>query len=278
MARYLKLRAAPSPPHSYRSAPAAGRAAPTRSREAGEPSSVAARSAGESVSATEATVVSPFREHPRAKDVYQGCAVFRHFVDKICTGGGAATSERYLVTDIVSRLGNESAPALESVLRHLDDFRPGMAGRLIQRIYPHPTSCGRLREKLPELTARLGCDCKFRVPPGAYPTPVLHAIGAAEVPGLSERVREVAARGGLARAAVASMNEGRKELGAKAAALCARLSDLRRQVKILDKTIAHVEEELDALVSEAGETPLETPSGTLRRFVEDGRRRFVLEV
>ena len=39
-----------------------------------------------------------------------------------------------------------------------------------------------------------------------------------------------------------------------------------------------VEAELDAVLDEAGEAPLETPSGTLRRVVEGGARRFVLDV
>jgi len=132
--------------------------------------------------------------------------------------------------------------------------------------------------RLPELTARVGCDCRFRVPPGAYPTPVLHALGAADVPGLAERVREVASRGGLARAALEAMNKGRKELGARASALCARLADLRRQVRVLERTIAEVENELDEIVAEAGDTPLETPSGTLERVVEGDTRRFILRV
>lgn len=164
------------------------------------------------------------------------------------------------------------------MFRHLEDYRPGMGARLLQRVYPYPTSCGRIRQRLPELTARVGCNCQFRVPPGAYPTPVLHAVGAAEVPGMGEKVREVATRAGLARAAVAAMNEGRKELGTKASALCARLADLRRQVRVLERAIAGVEGELDVLVEEAGDSPLETPSGTLVRVTEGGTRHFVLKV
>ena len=140
------------------------------------------------------------------------------------------------------------------------------------------TSCGRVRQRWPELTARVGCDCRFKVPPGAYPTPVLHALGAAEVAGLTGRVKEAAARGGTAKAAVEAMTEGRKELGVKAAALCARLTDLRRQQRVLVRAVASVEGELDALMDEAGDTVLETPSGVLRRVTEGGTRRFVLEV
>ncbi len=225
-----------------------------------------------------ALMTAPFRELPRAKEIYAGCAVFRSFVDKVISGHGLATSERYFVADVLGRLGDESTPAVDAVLRHLDDYRPGMAGRVLQRLYPRPTSCGRIRQNLPELTARVGCDCHFRVPPGAYPTPVLHAIGAANVPGLADRVLEAAAKGGIARAAVAAMNEGRKELGTKAAALCNRLSDLRRQVRAVEKTITSVEAEIDLVIEEAGDSPLETPAGTLRRVIEGGVRRFVLEV
>lgn len=225
-----------------------------------------------------AMATSPLRDVVRAQEVYAGCAVLRHFVDQAVSGAGLATSERMWVADVLGRLGNEAVPAVEAVFRHLDDWKPGMAGRYVTRLYPSPTSCGKVRQRWPELTARVGCDCRFRVPPGAYPTPVLHALGAAEVPGLGARVKEAAARGGVAKAAVEAMNEGRKELGAKASALCARLADLKRQRKVLDRVIASVEADLDALLDEAGDTELETPSGTLKRVTEGGARRFVLEV
>lgn len=225
-----------------------------------------------------AVLTSPFQAHPRAQEVYKGCAVFRYMVDQAISGAGLPTGDRLLIADILGRTGDQGVAGADAVFRHLDDFRPGMGARFIARIYPHPTSCARIRQRLPELTARVGCDCRFRVPPGAYPTPVLHALGAAEVLGMGERVRDAAAKGGMARAAMAAMNEGRKELGAKAAALCARLSDLRRQARVLEKTIASVEAELDGVLDEAGDAPLETPSGTLRRVEESGVRRFVLEV
>ncbi len=226
----------------------------------------------------EALVGSPLREHPRALAIYQGCNVLRHFVDQAAAGKGLVNSERYAVAEILGRIGDEAVPALDAVYRHLDDYRPGMGARFADKMFPNPTSCYRFRERMPELTARVGCDCRFRTPPGAYATPVLHALGAAEVPGLSDRVRAAAAKGGLAKAALASMNEGRKEMGAKAAALCQRVADLKRQTRVLEKTLAGVEKELDDLLEEAGEEPLETPSGTLRKVTVDGVRRFVIEV
>ena len=221
---------------------------------------------------------SPLHDLSRAQEVYRGCNVLRHFVDKAARGDGLTTTERYFVADVLGRLGNEATPALEAVLHHLDDYRPGMANRYLTRLYPNPTSCPRIREKLPELTARVGCDCRFRLVPGAYPTPALHAVGAAEIPGLAERVRDAASRGGVARAAQAAMNEGRKELGARAAALCARLADLRRQARAVERSVASTESQLDQIIGEAGDVPIETPAGTLRSVVENGVRRFVLDV
>lgn len=236
--------------------------------------------APEKTTAAEAVAMatSPLRDCTRGQEVYAGCAVLRHFVDQAVAGSGLATGERMWVADALGRLGNESVPAVEAVFRHLDDWKPGMAARYVARIYPSPTSCGRVRQRWPELTARVGCDCRFRVPPGAYPTPVLHALGATDVPALATRVKDAAAHGGLAKAAVETMNEGRRELGAKAAALCARLADLRRQRRVVERAIAAAEGELDAVLNEAGDEALETPNGTLKRVTEAGVRRFVLEV
>lgn len=225
-----------------------------------------------------ALATSPFVDLPRAQRAYAGCNVLRHVVDGALEGRGLARADRYLVADVLGRLGAEARPALDSVLRHLDDYRPGAADRLVARIYPHPTSCGRIREKRPELTARVGCNCKFRCPPGAYPTPALHALRAAEVPGLGDRVRDAAGRGGRRRAAVARERDAGTDRGARASALVTRLADLRRQTRILGRKIEQLEAELDALLDEAGGEALETPSGTLRRLVDECGRRFVLEV
>jgi hypothetical protein len=221
---------------------------------------------------------SPLTDLARAQTVYQGCNVLRHFVDKAARGDGLTTSERYFVADVLGRLGSEAEPSLQRVLRYLSDFRPGMASRLLARLYPHPTSCARIRQKMPELTARVGCDCRFRLVPGAYPTPALHAAGAAEIPGLAERVRGAASRGGQARSARAEEQREREEVGARAAALCTRLSDLRRQARAVDRTVTTIEGQLDRLLEDAGADHLDTPSGRLRRVIENGVRRFVIEV
>jgi hypothetical protein len=78
---------------------------------------------------------SPFCELRRAQELYAGCALNRHFVDKALRGKGLTTSERYLIADAFGRLGDEAHPAVDAVFRHLDDYRPAMTGRYLARLY-----------------------------------------------------------------------------------------------------------------------------------------------
>jgi regulator of replication initiation timing len=76
-----------------------------------------------------------------------------------------------------------------------------------------------------------------------------------------------------------AMNAGRKDMGDKAAALCTRLADTRRQIRLLTQQLGELETQLGSLLDEAGEGVLETPAGTLRKLLDEaGRPRFILEV
>lgn len=97
--------------------------------------------------------------------------------------------------------------------------------------------------------------------------------------GLEERVKNASLKRSTAKAIEAAVNEGHREMGAKAAALCTRLADLRRQERLLQREKQKVEAQLNALMEEAGDVELETPAGTLRRlFNEGGQPEFILKV
>ena len=38
----------------------------------------------------------------------------------------------------------------------------------------HPMSCPKIRQRVPQVTRRVKCDCHFPFAPDRYPTPVLH--------------------------------------------------------------------------------------------------------
>jgi len=248
-----------------------------------------ARRAGEVELRAPAAVDSPrprartrlpvFAACPRAQQLYDGCSMLGAMVDRALSGQGLVASERFLITDLMGRIGDEAERAVDGVLRHLVDHKPGMARRLLSRLFPMPTSCARIRQRMPELAEQVGCDCRFRLEGGVYPTPLLHVLGATEIPGLEGRVQKAALKRSAAKAVVEAMNAGHKDLGDRAAALCTRLADVRRQGRLLQQEQARIEEQLGSLLDEAGGATLETPAGALRRVVcEDGRVRFILEV
>ncbi|MCS6900461.1 MAG: reverse transcriptase domain-containing protein [Myxococcales bacterium] len=216
---------------------------------------------------------------PRAQELCSGCKVLGALVAQAESGRGLVTSERFLVSDLLGRLGDEAERALDGVFRHLVDYKPGMARRFLGKLFPMPTSCARIRQRLPELAEKVGCHCRFRLEGGVYPNPLLHVLGASEIPGLEDRSRKAALKKSTAKALRDSMNEGRKEMGNKAAALCARLADLRRQERLVRQEQQKIEAQLHELLDEAGDGVLETSAGVLRRSVdEQGNARFFLEV
>jgi RNA-directed DNA polymerase len=216
---------------------------------------------------------------PRARDLCSGCSVLGALVARAESGRGLVTSERFLISDLLGRLGDEAERAVDGVFRHLADYQPGMARRFLGKLFPMPTSCARIRQRMPELAEEVGCNCRFRLEGGVYPTPLLHVLGASEIPGLEGRVQKAALKRSTAKALRDSMNEGRKEMGEKAAALCARLADLRRQERLIQQEKIKIEAQLNELLDEAGDGVLETAAGVLRRSRdEQGNTRFLLEV
>lgn len=224
-------------------------------------------------------VIPAFVTCPRAQQMCSGCAVLGALVERATSGQGLVATERFLISDLMGRLGDEAERAVDGVFRHLADYKPGMARRFLGKLFPMPTSCARIRQRMPALAEEVGCNCRFRLEGGVYPTPLLHVLGASEIPGLEERVKKASFKRSTARAIEAAVNEGHKEMGAKAAALCARLVDLRRQERLIHQEKQKVEAQLNVLMEEAGDVELETPAGTLRRlFSEGGQPEFILKV
>ena len=224
-------------------------------------------------------VIPALASCPRARELCAGCKVLGALVERATTGQGLLATERFLVADLLGRLGDEAERAVDGVFRYLVDHKPGMARRFLGKMFPMPTSCARIRQRMPAVAEEVGCDCRFRLDGGVYPTPLLHVLGASEIPGLEGRAQKTSLKRATARAIEASVNEGHQEMGKKAAALCAKLADLRRQERWLQQETRKVEAQLGALMDEAGDAELETPAGVLRRLVgDDGRPEYILKV
>lgn len=124
---------------------------------------------------------------PLCLRVLQGCAVLGHVAAKVEATRYLDHRERLLVAFTLGHLGAESRPAIHALVRPTPNYQAAVTDRYIDRNPPSPISCARIRERYPEITRQVPCDCSFRIPHGAYPTPVLHALRPSQVPGLHAR-------------------------------------------------------------------------------------------
>ncbi|MCC6625258.1 MAG: hypothetical protein IT385_28680 [Deltaproteobacteria bacterium] len=108
---------------------------------------------------------------PELRVLFGGCAVLRVLVDR-------ARERR--------RLTHEE----QMVLRHVLGYRPsgllavnyvfsrcpeiGRESFLQSQLAGHPMSCPKIRKRVPDVTARVPCNCEFKVKTDHYPTPLLH--------------------------------------------------------------------------------------------------------
>lgn len=116
---------------------------------------------------------------PRVAAVLRGCAVVREIVRR-------ALADRAMDRD--------SAVVLAHSLGHFPDG-PRAVNYALGRVpgfsaeahmgAPHrgsPVSCARVRQRVPDVVARVGCDCTLSPGPGEYPNPLLHATDAPAQP------------------------------------------------------------------------------------------------
>lgn len=116
-------------------------------------------------------VEADLKVDPELRVLLGGCAVLRVLVER--------GLER-------RRLSHEE----QMVLRHVLGYRPSglLATNYVFRRCPevgpesylqsmlagHPMSCPKIRKRVPEVTARVPCNCEFKVRTDHYPTPLLH--------------------------------------------------------------------------------------------------------
>lgn len=172
----------------------------------------------------------------------RGCPVVEELVRRARAGRSLTWEERLVLFHTVGLLPEGGREALHWVLELTPEYRPQRLERALQRLRPHPISCPKVRELLPRLTAYLECDCPLRVPPGGYPSPLLHCA-----PQLVEGARE---RGVLESG---SLQE-----------LARRYLRLRRELEALQDSLRRVEGRLRQAFQEAGLRSLSTPYGRLR--------------
>jgi len=204
---------------------------------------------------------------PLTNKVLEGCRFVRHLADKARDTRYLDHQERLALLSTLGHLGEEGGPFIHKVMSYCMNYDREVTQKWIGKRYDHAMSCGAIRDRYKELTARLGCDCKFRLPARAYPSPILHAVAP------DERTRGRAVKPPSPRPSAA-----RRATPSELNALLNRYIQLRKQQKGIARALEECESKLQALFEAAGGNQIETGLGTLGRIVSEGTTRWVIEI
>ena len=139
--------------------------------------------------------------------------------------------------------------------------------KFIHRLPDKPISCIKLREQYKTLTAEYGCSCNFRRTNNCYPSPVLHAIKNADDD--VGRITVPTSRT-LSKAREKQVCE-ELNVPKKVQDMSARILELKKQKRGIDKNIVKLEKELEKIFDQAGVDCMEIEMGLLvRRKTEQG--------
>lgn len=205
---------------------------------------------------------------PTACRILAACAIVRYLYRKARATAWLSHGERLVLLHSLGHVGTEAAAVIHRIMSFTRNYDRRTTQRWFDSRKDHPISCVRIRETFSGLSAGLSCDCRLPVPRGGYPSPVLHAVAAEEV----EVFRQSATEREQKRLAKHPVER------AEAERIVARLAELRRQQRGIDKAIVELQATLSLLMDAAGGDRLELSTGTLVRESRETGPVFRIEL
>ncbi len=86
--------------------------------------------------------------------------------------------ERMCLLYTLSFAGEEGTRFLHRVIAYCINYSQDITQKHIDRRKSSPISCAKIGEYFPDLAKSLPCNCRFTLPPGSYPSPVLYLLAA----------------------------------------------------------------------------------------------------
>lgn len=205
------------------------------------------------------------QKFPDAGKIISRCRLVHHLVRKSVFTNYLSHFERLTLLHTIGHAGDEGKIAIHDVIGKCINYKPHITEKFIAKILPKPVSCPRLREDYRELTAQLGCDCRLHVPPGGYPSPVLHANKSATAGQAMKPVFQELSKEGDEEVVIVKLTE--------------KLLNIRKQQKQMEKALAKVYEGFSAIMDKKGMDTLDIEIGQLiRRKNSGGTEEWVIEL
>ncbi len=112
-----------------------------------------------------------FRDRPDFARLLGGCAVLRRLVQRALAGDPLQHDDLQILRFVLGHL-EEGPLAVNFLLHRLPVLPEGV--EMGRRLRGNPMSCQRIRQRVPGLAAKVGCQCDFGRSLSTYPHPLLH--------------------------------------------------------------------------------------------------------
>ncbi|MFZ2071647.1 MAG: CRISPR-associated primase-polymerase type A1 [Halobacteriota archaeon] len=199
-------------------------------------------------------------ESSLVQSVLSGCKVINYLVNKARETHYLNNAERVTLLYTFGHLGQEGEDFLHKVISNCINYDYEYTEKKIRKMKSFPISCPKIREKHEDIALDLGCNCDFKIPPGGYPSPILHALRQAKTwPPQSLTAESTTTE---------EDNVILEDINAK----LKRYIELRKQLSGVEKSIQRIEADMGSYFDKAGTDSITTEYGVLERRKKAGNK------
>jgi len=200
------------------------------------------------------------------KPVVTKCGLMRYLIQKAEDTQYLPHQDRLSLLHVLVHLGDEGKEYLHRVMACCLNYNFGITQRQIDRSSGKPISCNRLREKYQALSAALKCNCRFKLLPNTYPSPVLHAVKKDEIQQIKLPVVE------------AGFSADAGDDVSRAEELLKKMQNLRKQQQGVENSLKKCEQQLSALFDRLEIDCLKIEAGVLVRKRVRDQQKWMIEI
>ncbi|MBF0121387.1 MAG: hypothetical protein HQK79_21360 [Desulfobacterales bacterium] len=184
------------------------------------------------------------------------CSVISNIVEKVEREAMINKEETLVIIHSVGHLDN-GPDAVNYFLRRCVNADP--SNFMKSKLKGNPVSCPKIRARVPDITSKIDCNCKFDTMVNMYPTPLIH------IQNMSAQKQPLSF--GLGVESIRFQNVLQDYL------------KLRKQILEINISLSKHEKSLNEVFDQAGLDLIQTPMGQLKRIKkEDGTFSFSLEI
>lgn len=211
---------------------------------------------------------------PAVKIVLEQCNLMEYLCRKAKTTGYLTHFERQTIVYVFGHLGDDGKAFVHQVMENTLNYRFAVTERFIQKLPARPISCIKIREQYKQITAEIGCNCRFTRTKNCYPSPVLHAVKDNEE--IQQDITLPLSRD-ISRTKEKQVYE-EINVHRRAQELAGKLLEFKKQRRGIDKNVRKLEDELTEIFNNASVDCMEIDMGLLSRRRKGERYEWVIEL